>query len=210
MTARTNAAESVALRNRDGQFLLQGDAVLPIYSLTKPFIAASVLAAGIDVSKPISTWLDPDLVPHGKNITVADGQFAEDLPGYPAQWVWHGLLLSSAEDVARFMASDQARSLGHRRRGHGTCARTRCSAQPGHPVTNPLRGPNRRQNIIKCHLPDTTLLRQAYSRNRLSKPAQMRGNFSTYRPLTRLPKAGFFRGQCGGITLNRQSNQPFL
>ena len=204
MAARGNAAESIALRNRDGQFLLQGDAVLPIYSLTKPFIAAAVLATGIDVSKPISTWLDSDLVPQGNNITVAHllqhrsgirdyatlpeyaaaignrespwtdetfaahtlrqpllfapgtgwaysnpgfwllsriarqvtgmsfaelldcyvskplglehtriahGRFTEDLPGYPAEWVWHGLLLSSAADVARFMASNQARSL---------------------------------------------------------------------------------------------------
>jgi D-alanyl-D-alanine carboxypeptidase len=36
---------------------------------------------------------------------VAHGQFADDLPGYPAEWVWHGLLTSSASDLVRFMMS---------------------------------------------------------------------------------------------------------
>jgi D-alanyl-D-alanine carboxypeptidase len=36
---------------------------------------------------------------------VVTGQFATDLPDYPAEWVWHGLIVSSAADTARFMAS---------------------------------------------------------------------------------------------------------
>ncbi len=35
---------------------------------------------------------------------VARGQFATDLAWYPAEWVWHGLVLSDPADVARFMA----------------------------------------------------------------------------------------------------------
>jgi D-alanyl-D-alanine carboxypeptidase len=37
---------------------------------------------------------------------MVSGQFANDLPGYPAEWVWHGLLVGSARDSAEFMASD--------------------------------------------------------------------------------------------------------
>lgn len=36
---------------------------------------------------------------------VAHGQFADDLPVYPAEWVWHGLVTSTASDVVRFMRS---------------------------------------------------------------------------------------------------------
>ncbi len=36
---------------------------------------------------------------------VAEGQFAPDLPDYPAEWVWHGLIMSNALDVARFLQS---------------------------------------------------------------------------------------------------------
>ena len=37
------------------------------------------------------------------NTKVVQGQFAEDLPHYPAGWVWHGLVLSTAADMVRFM-----------------------------------------------------------------------------------------------------------
>jgi CubicO group peptidase (beta-lactamase class C family) len=43
---------------------------------------------------------------------VAHGIFSNFLPEYPAEWVWHGLLISSAEDVARFMASKLVEPLG--------------------------------------------------------------------------------------------------
>ena len=43
--------------------------------------------------------------------TVADGIFADDLAGYPAGWVWHGLLVGSAEDAASFMSSSFTRPL---------------------------------------------------------------------------------------------------
>jgi D-alanyl-D-alanine carboxypeptidase len=36
---------------------------------------------------------------------VTHGQFADDLPAYPAEWVWHGLVTSTASDVVRFMRS---------------------------------------------------------------------------------------------------------
>ncbi len=36
---------------------------------------------------------------------VAEGVFADDLPWYPAAWVWHGLLVGSPTDAATFMRS---------------------------------------------------------------------------------------------------------
>lgn len=37
---------------------------------------------------------------------MVSGRFADDLPDYPAEWVWHGLLVGSARDSAEFMASE--------------------------------------------------------------------------------------------------------
>ena len=34
---------------------------------------------------------------------VASGQFSERLPEYPAEWVWHGLVMSTASDIAKFL-----------------------------------------------------------------------------------------------------------
>ena len=42
---------------------------------------------------------------------VADGVFADDLPDYPAGWVWHGLLVGSAIDATTFMSSELVRPL---------------------------------------------------------------------------------------------------
>ncbi|NKC00701.1 MAG: serine hydrolase [Pseudomonadales bacterium] len=36
---------------------------------------------------------------------VAEDQFAPNLPRYPAGWVWHGLVMSNALDVAKFLCS---------------------------------------------------------------------------------------------------------
>ncbi len=36
---------------------------------------------------------------------LARGQFDEDLPNYPAEWVWHGLVIADATDIARFFHS---------------------------------------------------------------------------------------------------------
>jgi D-alanyl-D-alanine carboxypeptidase len=41
-----------------------------------------------------------------EDTTMVTGTFADDLPGYPAEWVWHGLLVGTAADTARFLASD--------------------------------------------------------------------------------------------------------
>ena len=46
-----------------------------------------------------------------KDTRVATGLFADSLPHYPAQWVWHGVILSSALDVTRFIHSDLVRGL---------------------------------------------------------------------------------------------------
>ena len=204
-----DAIESVAIFDANNRAIQDGSAVLPIYSLTKTFIAATVIAAKINLSSPISRWFDSHWVPRGADINVAqllshqsgirdyfsgstayseavarasqtkqqnnqptktwsddtyadhtlrqplwfepgtsfgysnpgywllveilqketdrslaelinsyisrplelesvslaEGLFANDLPHYSAGWVWHGLLLASATDVARFMAS---------------------------------------------------------------------------------------------------------
>lgn len=200
-----DAIESIAILDANNRVIQDGSAVLPIYSLTKTFIAATLIAAQIDLSFPISRWFDSHWVPRGADINVAqllshqsgirdyfsgstayseavakasqtdqpiktwsddtyadhtlrqplwfepgtsfgysnpgywllgqilqretdtslaelinshiskplelesvslaEGQFANDLPHYSAGWVWHGLLLASATDVARFMAS---------------------------------------------------------------------------------------------------------
>ncbi len=46
-----------------------------------------------------------------RHTRVAHGQFAADLPDYPAEWVWHGVILSTAADTARFMASERVAAL---------------------------------------------------------------------------------------------------
>ncbi|XOV84069.1 MAG: serine hydrolase domain-containing protein [bacterium] len=52
------------------------------------------------------------LAPLGLNDTrVKSGLFSVKLPRYPAQWVWHGLIMSSALDIARFIHSDLVRGL---------------------------------------------------------------------------------------------------
>jgi len=198
------AAESVAILDADNRVIRSGSAVLPIYSLTKTFIAATVIQSRIELTCRVSDWFDRHWVPRGADITVAqllthqsgiqdyfsastaysdavaqqsteastvvwsddtyadhtlrqplwfepgtafaysnpgywllgqilqketdqslaeliathitdplelgsvrlaEGIFAEDLPNYSAAWVWHGLLLASSTDVARFLAS---------------------------------------------------------------------------------------------------------
>lgn len=190
--------QSIAIADDRGEFLNADDTELPIYSLTKPFIASAVFAAGINVHEPIAHWIGSALVPRAADISVAQllnhtsglrdygalpeysqaiqsgelawsddvfadhtlhksllfepgeawsysnpgywlaakivqehtglgfddviqrfivdplgladthvahGLFADDLGNYPAEWVWHGLLTSSASDVVRFMMS---------------------------------------------------------------------------------------------------------
>ncbi len=195
---------SVAKMDSNGGLDAAADDPLPIYSLTKTFIAAAIVALGIDLREPIATWIDRSWVPRSAEITVqhllqhtgglrdygglpayhdavkaggaawsdetfadhtlrrtllfepgagwaysnpgywllgqiaqretgldlagvfrrtiveplglhsvhlAHGVFSDALPTYRAEWVWHGLLLASAADVARFMASDLAARL---------------------------------------------------------------------------------------------------
>ncbi len=45
------------------------------------------------------------------SISVAHHQFVDDLPEYPAEWVWPGVLKSNARDVVRFMHSSRTRAL---------------------------------------------------------------------------------------------------
>ena len=204
------SADSIAIADHNGHFLflqdlLLQDAAKPIYSLTKPYIAAAILAARIDPASRVSKWIDKSVLPaadrisvaqllnHSSGLTdygalpayqlavrgdtaawsdetfarhtlqqpllfepgdafaysnpgywllgqilqresnlsfdgamhrfvldplgltnthVAQGIFASDLPDYPAEWVWHGLLISTAQDVVRFMMSDMTTAKG--------------------------------------------------------------------------------------------------
>lgn len=45
------------------------------------------------------------------SLKVAHGLFDEDLNGYSAEWVWHGLVLANAGDIALFMASNKVARL---------------------------------------------------------------------------------------------------
>ena len=45
------------------------------------------------------------------SLRVAHGIFDEDLDGYEAGWVWHGLVMANAADVARFMNSEKVSRL---------------------------------------------------------------------------------------------------
>ena len=199
-----DAASSCAVADAHGTFLVREDASLPIYSIAKTIIASLVLRTGIDPTTSVAHWIDSDLLPGNRAITiehllchtsgltdygalpayhqaiqsgappwsdaefaahtlqqpllfepgrgwsysnpgywlltqvveresglplaelvrqfvseplglnslyVAEGQFAADLPWYPAGWVWHGLMVVEACDVVRFMMSDLVRPL---------------------------------------------------------------------------------------------------
>gem|GEM_PF-4740810 len=66
-----DAIESIAILDANNRVIQDGSAVLPIYSLTKTFIAATLIAAQIDLSFPISRWFDSHWVPRGADINVA-------------------------------------------------------------------------------------------------------------------------------------------
>lgn len=196
---------AIAIRNGSGQWLRADIVELPIYSLTKTYIAAVIMALQIDIEQTIDRWLPTGLVPRAADISVrqllchtsglrdygalpeysaaiekgeaawsdetfadytlrrpllfepgkgwsysnpgywllvqiaeraADagfdelleryiinplelsnthrvhGVFADDLPGFPAEWVWHGLLTATPGDVVTFMASGLVAPLG--------------------------------------------------------------------------------------------------
>ncbi len=191
------ADAAVAIINGDGGVIREERTARPIYSIAKTFIAELVVRHGLELTTPISEWIDLSRVPRAEDITlahllkhtsglrdygalplyanaiaagiepwtdeefaaqtlhlpllfepgtsfaysnpgywllvqileqelgnsfdrlvagtaerfgladtkVAHGQFAEDLPHYPAEWVWHGVILATPLDTARFMAS---------------------------------------------------------------------------------------------------------
>ena len=202
-TQRSIDKRSLAIVDGNGSFLTNQQGILPIYSITKTFIAASIFAAKINLEERISNWIDKSLVPDADQISVrhllnhtsgirdygalveyndaivtgvpwtdeqfaehtlqkpllfnpgqnwsysnpgywllsqiiqtntgvgfadylqqfiiepldlldtkvATGSFAYDLERYSAEWVWHGLLLSSASDLVNFMRSDLVKPL---------------------------------------------------------------------------------------------------
>jgi CubicO group peptidase (beta-lactamase class C family) len=67
---------SVAFVDNSGHVLFQeklsdgnGDA-MPIYSIAKTFIASAICLSEIDLQAPITTWIDPSLLPDAADITV--------------------------------------------------------------------------------------------------------------------------------------------
>ena len=60
-----------------------------------------------EADRPFEEVLKRDvLVPLGLESTrMVYGQFADDLPWYPSGWVWHGVVVATASDMACFMAS---------------------------------------------------------------------------------------------------------
>lgn len=188
----------MAIADVDGTLLRADDAVLPLYSITKTYIAAALFTLDIDIEAPVSDWFDRSLLAAGDRISVrallnhtsglcdygglaeyaraihngepvwsddvfaahtlkrellfepgrgwsysnpgywllkqicqrvsgldfaslidrqicqplglqhtraVSGIFADDLPAYPAEWVWHGLLLGTPADTVRFLES---------------------------------------------------------------------------------------------------------
>ena len=61
---------ALAVADGNGDFLLSDDTVLPIYSLTKTYIAACVLASEIDLQATADRWLGPDQLPRGADLSV--------------------------------------------------------------------------------------------------------------------------------------------
>ncbi len=188
---------AVAIIDGDGGVIRDEQAIRPLYSIAKTFIAELVNHHGLELTAPISDWIDFDWVPRAEDITlghllthtsglrdygalplyadavaagtepwtdeefaaqtlhlpllfepgkrfaysnpgywllvqileqalgtsfdrlvtdtgerlgltdtrVAHGQFADDLPHYPAEWIWHGVIISTPLDTARFMSS---------------------------------------------------------------------------------------------------------
>ncbi len=191
--------KSIAWLDRHGVVIETSIDTLPIYSITKTFIAAAICAMDLDLDAPVSHWIDTTILPRADDIQVkhllqhtsglrdygnlpeymqavesrqpawTDAEFSQHtlhqpllfepgtkfsysnpgywllsqiaqresqldfddvidkyiihplglvqtkavhgifspvLPDYPAEWVWHGLVISTALEVARFMASD--------------------------------------------------------------------------------------------------------
>lgn len=190
--------EAVAIAAADGTMLRADAGVLPLYSITKTYIAAALFALEIDIEAPVAHWIDRALLAAGERIRVrhllnhtsglrdygglreyvqacrrgapvwsdevfaahtlqrgllfepgngwaysnpgywllkeicqresgldfanlidhsicqplglqhtraVSGVFADDLPGYPAGWVWHGLLIGTPADTVKFLNS---------------------------------------------------------------------------------------------------------
>ena len=205
MTDRDNpltGISAIAITDASGRLQRADNVSLPLYSITKTYIAAAILSLELDLDAPISTWFDEYQMPEGRRISVrqllnhtsgirdygalpayreaiirtsqgaadpwtdadfgihtlqcqllfepgsgwtysnpgywllnqigqretgldfegllnrqifeplglngthvATGLFADDLPGYPADWVWHGLLIGTPGDTVTFMRS---------------------------------------------------------------------------------------------------------
>ena len=94
------AMQSIAVIERDGNLTHSGAAVLPIYSLTKTFIAACVMQSDIDLNTTIDRWFGRDWVPEGSRISLA--QLLSHTSGLPDYF-------SSVADYARAVEKQRAR-----------------------------------------------------------------------------------------------------
>ena len=60
----------IAIREADGTFSHNDPGIRPLYSITKTYIAATVMRLGIDLRRPAADWIDKDWLPRGRDITV--------------------------------------------------------------------------------------------------------------------------------------------
>jgi D-alanyl-D-alanine carboxypeptidase len=78
----------------------------PGYWLLKRIIE---IESGLSFDELVETYIAKPL--NLSSLQVAHGVFDESLNNYHAEWVWHGLVLANAADVALFMASDKVARL---------------------------------------------------------------------------------------------------
>ena len=67
---KDNMKKSIAYINKNGNIIESSGEHLPIYSITKTFIAAAIMAMNINLNEKISNWFDKSLVPRGDEISV--------------------------------------------------------------------------------------------------------------------------------------------
>ncbi len=67
---RSQAAAHVLL-DADRRVLDANDAVMPLYSVTKTFLAATVVSMGVDLDARLDRWFDASLVPRAADISLA-------------------------------------------------------------------------------------------------------------------------------------------
>jgi CubicO group peptidase (beta-lactamase class C family) len=61
---------AIHIVDREGRVVIDDDQVLPYYSLTKPFIAATIFALGVGPETTLDRWFDVSWLPRAADITI--------------------------------------------------------------------------------------------------------------------------------------------